>query len=67
MIISLSITRIVFEPKDKIDPINAKPYADAAPEPEPASKAPISESIYGAPAPIDIVGEDVEPDDVSVT
>ena len=66
-IISLSATRIVFEPKDKQDALNAKPYAEQPPEVEPATRAPISETIYGEKAPVDIIGDDISEDMESVT
>jgi hypothetical protein len=65
-LITMSVTRIVFEPKDKVDPTNSKPYNEPPPEPEPAVRAPISETIYGSQAPVDIIGEDVEDDRQSV-
>ncbi len=65
-IISLSATRIVFEGKEKIDPTNAKPYDEPPPDFEPAIGAPISESIFGSPAPVDIVTPNVEDDDEPV-
>ena len=65
-LINFSILRIVFEGKATLGPGDTKPYPDTQPEPEPATKAPIDESIYGSSAPVDLVANDTDPDQESV-
>jgi hypothetical protein len=66
-IISLATTRIVFEPKESLGPDDTKAYKEESEEPERLPGAPINETIYDSPAPIDVVNKDIHPDQESVT
>jgi hypothetical protein len=65
--VTLSVTRLVFEPKDPINPTDLKAYKEQPDQPQPTTGAPIMESIYDAPAPVDIQTQDINPDQESVT